>query len=146
MSKGNCYEANFKELCLDNAKNYGVEWVLVHAMREILEGSEWWGGHAFLLNRKTNEVHDFSNGKHEIWDKEEIYKKWNVKVHGLETYFEYSKPEAWEKALDTETYGAWELKFENWTDKDWHVYMQDWWIPNMEPRRHALEIESKKKI
>ena len=116
MSKGNCYEANFKELCLDNAKNYGVE------------------------------VHDFSNGKHEIWDKEEIYKKWNVKVHGLETYFEYSKPEAWEKALDTETYGAWELKFENWTDKDWHVYMQDWWIPNMEPRRHALEIESKKKI
>ena len=38
MNKGNCYEANFKEMCLENAKHYGIEWVLVHAMREIIEG------------------------------------------------------------------------------------------------------------
>lgn len=139
MSKGNCYEANFRELCFENPKKYGTEWRLVHAMREIVQGAEWWGGHAFLLNTETNEVHDFSNGKHEIYDKEEIYKTWNIRVDGNQTYFEYTKEESAKFIVELEHYGSWELKFENYTDKDWTDYMRNYWIPTHEPRRHALE-------
>ncbi len=139
MNKGNCYEANFRELCLVNPMNYGIEWVLVHAMREIVQGSEWWGGHAFLLNTETNEVHDFSNGKHEVYDRDEIYKTWNIQVDGNQTYFEYTKKEAVKFVMEEEHYGCWELMFEMWNSEGWIDYMKNYWIPTHEPRRHALE-------
>ncbi len=113
-------------------------------MREIMKGSEWWGGHAFLLNTDTNEVHDFSNGKHVVATKEDYYEEWTILEHGKETYFEYTKAEAWEWAQKTEHYGCWELAFELWdTKKDWNDYMANYWIPTHEPRRHALSLMSR---
>jgi len=144
MNKGNCYEANFKEMCLTNAVNYGDNWRLVHAMREIMQGSEWFGGHAFLLNIDTNEVHDFSNGKHVVANKEDYYKEWNILEHGQETYYEYTKAQAWKWATKTEHYGCWELKFEMWDTEGWNEYMTTYWIPTHEPRRHALNLMSKR--
>jgi len=139
MSKGNCYEANFKELCLVNPMSYGEEWVLVHAMREIIQGTEWWGGHAFLLNTDTDEVHDFSNGKHEVYDKDDIYAKWSIQVMGNQTYYEYTKKQAGRLAVDTGHYGCWELKFEMWNTEGWNEYMKDYWVPTHEPRRDKLQ-------
>jgi imidazole glycerol phosphate synthase subunit HisF len=144
MNKGNCYEANFKEMCLTNAINYGDNWRLVHAMREIMQGSEWFGGHAFLLNVDTNEVHDFSNGNHVVANKEDYYKEWNILEHGQQTYYEYTKAEAWKWATKTEHYGCWELKFEMWDTEGWNEYMTTYGIPTHEPRRHALNLMSKR--
>ena len=97
MNKGNCYEANFNEM-IQNADTYkGDEWRLVHALREHFPGSEWWGGHAFLLNTDENLVFDFSNGaqmknngKELVVDKDKIYKQWNIQEDGLFMYFEYT--------------------------------------------------------
>ena len=62
MAKGNCYQANFDEM-VNNPDTYNSdEWRLVHAVRENVKGSEWWGGHCFLLNTEENLVFDFSNG------------------------------------------------------------------------------------
>ena len=62
MSQGDCYKANFDEM-FNNPDTYNSdEWRLVHAMRENIKGSEWWGGHCFLLNTEENLVFDFSNG------------------------------------------------------------------------------------
>ena len=47
----NCYYANLSKL-LDMEDKDSQDWVLVHAVREM--SFERWGGHAFLLNKKTN--------------------------------------------------------------------------------------------
>ena len=114
-------------------------------MREHFEGSEWWGGHCFLLNTEENLVFDFSNGakmrndgKELVVDADEIYKKWNICKDGNATYFEYTFETAVEWAYDSGHYGSWELKFELWREKDWGNYMKDYWIPTFEPKRHAL--------
>ena len=114
--KGNCYEANFNEFTTRvNGKPVYNEgnWVLVHAMREI--ASEWWGGHAFLLNKDEDEVWDYSNGKVEVYQKADIYDTWNIQENGDKMYFEYNYIRALQMALDTGHYGSWELLFEDWT-------------------------------
>ena len=145
MDKGDCYQANFDEM-IKNPDTYNSdEWRLVHAMREHFEGSEWWGGHCFLLNTEENLVFDFSNGakmkndgKELVVDADEIYKKWNICKDGDATYFEYTFQTAVEWAYESGHYGSWELKFELWREKDWGTYMKDYWIPTFEPKRHAL--------
>ena len=145
MDKGDCYQANFDEM-IKNPDTYNSdEWRLVHAMREHFEGSEWWGGHCFLLNTEENLVFDFSNGarmkndgKELVIDADEIYKKWNICKDGDATYFEYTFQTAVEWAYESGHYGSWELKFELWREKDWGTYMKDYWIPTFEPKRHAL--------
>ena len=145
MSKGDCYEANFNEM-FNNPDTYNSdEWRLVHAMREHFEGSEWWGGHCFLLNTEENLVFDFSNGakmrndgKELVVDADEIYKKWNICKDRIATYFEYTFQTAVKWAYDSGHYGSWELKFELWREKDWGTYMKEYWIPTFEPKRHAL--------
>ena len=150
MSKGDCYEANFNEFFLNRDTYSGDEWRLVHAMREHVKGTEWWGGHAFILNLDENLVFDFSNGaklrnngKELVVDAEEIYEQWSISKYGLHTYFEYTMEEAVKMAYETGHYGSWELKFEDWKSKDWGDYMKNYWIPNFEPKRHALEKKSK---
>ena len=110
MDKGDCYQANFDEMFKNPDTYNSDEWRLVHAMREHFEGSEWWGGHCFLLNTEENLVFDFSNGakmrndgKELVVDADEIYKKWNICKDG-----------------------------------NWGNYMKDYWIPTFEPKRHAL--------
>ena len=53
MSKGNCYEANFKELCLVNPMSYGEEWVLVHANSSGESSSRPFQGGLRCLNFAT---------------------------------------------------------------------------------------------
>ena len=146
MSKGNCYEANFVEMLQSPDTYRGDEWRLVHAMRENIKGSEWWGGHAFLLNTDENLVFDFSNGakmrndgKELIVDKDEIYSQWNIQVDGLFMYFEYTFQEAIKNAYEIEHYGSWELVFEDWKNPAWIDYMKDYFIPTFEPKRNATE-------
>ena len=80
----NCYYANLWEFVeMQNRKTQGQgaeDWVLVHSVREM--ASEWWGGHAFLLNKKTDQILDFSNGKRLEGTKEDRFKQWNIKRDG----------------------------------------------------------------
>lgn len=144
--KGNCYEANFNEFTTRvNGKPVYNEgnWVLVHAMREI--ASEWWGGHAFLLNKDVDEVWDYSNGKIEVYQKADIYDKWNIQENGDKMYFEYNYVRALQMALDTGHYGSWELLFEDWKDEGWMKYMTEYFMPTFQPLQHQMRLEHDKK-
>ena len=147
--KGNCYEANFNELTkrVNGVPVYHAEgdWVLVHAMRE--NASEWWGGHAFLLDRENNKVWDYSNGKVQTWDKDEIYKTWNIQEDGDKMYFEYNYIRAIEMCLDSGHYGSWELLYEDWKAEGWIEYITEYFMPTFQPLQHQmrLEMEDKKK-
>ena len=151
MSQGDCYKANFDEM-FNNPDTYNSdEWRLVHAMRENIKDTEWWGGHCFLLNTEENLVFDFSNGakmrndgKELVIDADKIYEQWNICKDGNQTYFEYDFTTAVQWAYDSGHYGSWELKFELWKEDDWITYMQEYWIPTHEPKRHALEQANKK--
>lgn len=136
MNKGNCYEANFKEFISNQVKYRN--WKLVHAMRNPMGVSEWWGGHAFLLDVANNRVWDFSNGDIQTWDKDEIYKEWNIQVDGLHMYFEYSHLEAIEWAQEVEHYGSWELLYEDWKSPEWISYMKEYFMPTHQPMQWAL--------
>tara|TARA_R110000823_G_scaffold139538_1_gene269328 strand:- start:883 stop:1320 length:438 start_codon:yes stop_codon:yes gene_type:complete len=138
---GDCYEANFKKFFYD--KRNQDEFVLVHAMREIHD--EWWGGHGFILDKKNNIVHDYSNGKYKTGTKEEIYKEWNIQEDGNQMYFEYSMHESVTKAYNEETYGPWELKFEQWMDDDHIDYMKSYFLPNFQPRLEKFHKEQDNK-
>ena len=144
--KGNCYEANFNEFTTRvNGKPVYNEgnWVLVHAMREI--ASEWWGGHAFLLNKDVDEVWDYSNGKIEVYQKADIYDTWNIQENGDRMYFEYNYIRALQMALDTGHYGSWELLFEDWKDEGWMKYMTEYFMPTFQPLQHQMRLEHDKK-
>jgi len=144
--KGNCYEANFNEFTkrVSGKPTYNEgNWVLVHAMREIT--SEWWGGHAFLLDKENNKVWDYSNGKVQSWDKDEIFKTWNIQEDGDRMYFEYNYVRALQMALDTGHYGSWELLFEDWKDEEWMTYMTNYFMPTFQPLQHQMRLEHDKK-
>ena len=136
----NCYHANlwkFVEMEEEERKDF----VLVHAVREM--AAEWWGGHAFLLNKKTNMVLDFSNQKRLEGTKEDLYKQWNIQEAGKEMYFEYNHEQCLNKVAEHMTYGAWDLLFENWQDKDWAKYMSEYFIPNFQPIQNKQRKEMK---
>jgi hypothetical protein len=145
--QGDCYEANFNRF----TKNDNKDEVLVHTLREFLgKGTELWGGHAFILNTKTDQVYDYSNGairrhgKPLIIAKGLIYDKWGITeklITGKDTYFEYTQIEACKLAVETKHYGSWELKYENWEETGWGDYMKDYFVPNFMPIR--FEMESK---
>lgn len=144
--KGNCYEANFNEFTkrVSGKPVYNEgNWVLVHAMREI--ASEWWGGHAFLLNKDEDEVWDYSNGKVEVYQKADIYDTWNIQENGDKMYFEYNYIRALQMALDTGHYGSWELLFEDWKDEGWMRYMTEYFMPTFQPLQHQMRLEQDKK-
>jgi len=120
FEKGDCYVANFNAL-MDIEKFDHKEWVMVHALREIILGSEWWGGHAFLYNKKTKMVYDASisarnsnDGKPLNITLEEAVDKWNLKTHEPSMWQEYTRGEMVTKAIDTGHYGSWDLPYENW--------------------------------
>ena len=139
MNKGDCYEANF--LRFFEAKN--DDFVLVHAMREIV--SEWWGGHCFILDTKTDTVYDFSLSAEQFGigeegiAKKEIYEQWNIQEDGLYMYFEYSFEDAVALAYEEEHYGAWELLYEMWQHKEWSYYMKEYFMPKFQPKQSAVQ-------
>jgi len=146
MSKGNCYEANFIEFM---ARNNSDE-VLVHAMREVGKNSEWWGGHAFILNKSFGAVYDLSNSAEQfgIDDKgihqELIYKEWNIQKDGRAMYFEYTRDHAKKMLAKHNHFGSWELKHEDWRDEqggeNWGKYMTEYFKPTHQPKQYAFFI------
>jgi len=143
----NCYYANLNEFVdMHNRKTQGQgaeDWVLVHAVREM--ASEWWGGHAFLLNKKTDQILDFSNGKRLEGTKEDMFKQWNIQVDGRQMYYEYSFKQVLEQVGKHMTYGPWELLFEDWKDKEWGEYMSKYFIPTFQPCLNKQRQEHKNK-
>ena len=134
----NCYHANLWKLFEMEEKD-SQEWVLVHAVREM--ASEWWGGHAFLLNKKTNKILDFSNQKKLEGTKEEMFKQWNIQEDGDRMYFEYTKQQCLNKVAEHMTYGSWDLLFEDWQNKAWAKYMSEYFIPKYQPIMHKQRTE-----
>lgn len=143
----NCYYANLNELVdMHNRKTQGQgaeDWVLVHAVREI--ASEWWGGHAFLLNKKTDQILDFSNGKRLEGTKEDLFKQWNIQVDGRYMYYEYNFQDVLLEVSRHMTYGPWSLLFEDWQDKKWGEYMSEYFIPTFQPCLNKQRQEHKNK-
>ena len=142
----NCYYANLWEFVDMNNRttaNEKDDWVLVHAVREM--AFEWWGDHAFLLNKVSNQILDFSNGKRLEGTKDELFKKWNIQVDGRFMYYEYSFKQALENVDKYRTYGPWELLFEDWQDSRWGKYMSKYFIPTFQPRlnKQREELENK---
>ena len=136
----NCYYANFwafKEMDKEEQKDY----VLVQAVREMAH--EYWGGHAFLLNKKTNKILDFSNGKRLEGTKEELFKQWNIQEDGLRMYYEYTYKESVMKCAKTRTYGAWDLLLDDWKNEEWHSYMMDYFIPTFQPELYQIRQTKK---
>jgi hypothetical protein len=149
MAKGNCYEANFNEFTsrVNNKPKYNnTNKVLVHAMREWAgKGSEMWGGHAFILDKDTNWVDDYSNNKHLSVAKDEIFEKWNIQTEGKFMYFEYDYVQAIDKAIETGHYGCWDILFEQWQNENHIEYMKDYFMPKFQPRLHTMYEEYDKK-
>tara|TARA_R100001443_G_scaffold24148_1_gene36319 strand:- start:7072 stop:7521 length:450 start_codon:yes stop_codon:yes gene_type:complete len=134
----NCYYANLWKL-LEMEEKDSQEWVLVHAVREM--AAEWWGGHAFLLNKKTNKILDFSNQKKLEGTKEELFKQWNIQEDGDRMYFEYTKQQCLNKVAEHMTHGSWDLLFEDWQNKAWAKYMSEYFIPKYQPIMHKQRTE-----
>jgi hypothetical protein len=132
LKRGNCYEANLKELLANND-----DLVLVHAMREITR--EYWGGHAFLLDKKANVIHDYSNEKYLVINKDTIYKEWNIQIQGQGMYFEYSKEETLEKLFKEETYGPWDLTYENPNSENYVEYVRDYFMKHFQPTFYEMD-------
>lgn len=146
MSGGDCYLANYQRFVDSNNQDE----VLVHANREFLgKGTELWGGHAFILNTKTNMVLDYSNGARLtnggqplIADKEQIYDVWGITekvINGDRTYFEYTQQDAVNWITTTWNYGPWELLLDNWEAEGWGEYMK-YFVPTFMPKRYSMEV------
>ena len=103
--------------------------------------AEWWCGHAFLLNKKTNKILDFSNQKKLEGTKEELFKQWNIQEDGDRMYFEYTKQQCLNKVAEHMTYGSWDLLFEDWQNKAWAKYMSEYFIPKYQPIMHKQRTE-----
>lgn len=147
MAGGDCYEASFKAFMHGIEEFDHNEWVLVHAMREHMgKGAEWWGGHAFLLNKKTNQVIDHSisarnnnDGEPMVTTLDKVIEMWDLRVDQEDMYVEYTRGEMVEKALETGHYGSWDLPFENWEDEGYGDYMNMFQQKYMPRTRKFLE-------
>lgn len=146
FEKGDCYEANFNAFM--NVKQFDhKEWVMVHALREIIKGTEWWGGHAFLWNKKTGMIYDASksgrarnNGKPLKWTFAKAKKEWTLHPEEPSMFVEYTRGEMVEKAMETGHYGCWDLTLELWDitpHKEYGDYMI-WFNKKYRPKMTAL--------
>ena len=144
----NCYYANFNALWSMDEENEDEalnknEFVLVHAMREHVPNSEFWGGHAFLLNKEHDYIMDFSNQKLIVESKDKLFKQWNIQETGWNMYFEYTLDEAMDKIQEHESYGSWDLLYEDWKAEGWIDYMKNYFIPTFQPIQNKANKERK---
>ena len=168
FKKGNCYEAAFNSL-FKNTKFNKEEWYLVHAVREHFAGTEWFGGHAFLYNPYAKNGKDgagmiYSNANNDMSSNDgkpleitfkEAVEKWSLKPHDETMFKMYTMKEAAAKAVEYEHYGAWDLPYELWADKEWFKtntkfdtygeYMKEHFIPKYQPKLEVMR-EIKKEI
>tara|TARA_B100001250_G_C19796940_1_gene789172 strand:+ start:671 stop:1045 length:375 start_codon:yes stop_codon:yes gene_type:complete len=119
MSKlGDCYEVHGKFLSKQGPNS---DFVLVHAEcigQGQIEGLPF--GHAFLLNKATDEVHDLSNGRNIVLPRAVYFAvgkiEWpyyisdgNMIERSIKVY-EYSWEQMMENTLRTRLWGPWDLE------------------------------------
>jgi len=116
---GNCYEVAGRYML----NNPHTDFILIHAEvigQGQLEGIPY--GHAFLLDPKTNMIHDYSNNRNLVIPKEiyfilgkinetRIWTDDGVKERTPKIY-EYTRDEAMFFMSNTGTFGPWELETE----------------------------------
>lgn len=158
MGAGNCYPAAWNAI---NKSSKGDDWVVVHALRDIFKGAAHYGGHAFLLNKKTNTVYDNSiSAKYidgnvdgvvdgmpfqEYVDKtylltegDYVYKEYTMKElnritfeHGYHSPFHLAK-EMW--SLEPKEFAARFPGYDSHAD-----YMKNYFLPTFEPQWEKLK-------
>ena len=156
--KGNCLPAAW-ELAMSKLSDKKNKYVIVHAMREIADGSEFWGGHAFVLNKTTNRVLSEANNDmqqnggipldvsfevaKEMWNlqpqDETMYVEYTIQEYNMMLFEnEYYDEQTCENMVEHRFYG---LKYENWKDKGWQDYMNKYFLPTYCPHTHAKRLE-----
>ena len=158
MGAGNCYPAAWNAI---NDPSKGNDWVVVHALRDIFKGAAHYGGHAFLLNKKTNTVYDDSvSAKYidgaidDIIDGmpfQEYVDKTYVLTEGDYVYKEYTMKELNMITFENEYHSPFHLAKEMWSLEpkefaarfpgyDSHAdYMKNYFLPTFEPHWEKLK-------
>ena len=158
MGKGNCYPAAWNAI---NFVTKDDDWVVVHALRDIFKGGAHYGGHAFLLNKKTNTVYDDSisakyidgsvDGVVDGMPFQEYVDKTYVLTEGDYVYKEYTMKELNEITFKHEYHSPFHLAKEMWSLEpkefaerfpgydDFGDYMQNYFNPTFEPHWEQLK-------
>lgn len=160
MGAGNCYPAAWNAI---NTKKFIVndDWVVVHALRDIFEGANHFGGHAFLLNKKTNTVYDDCisakyidgsvDGVVDGMPFDEYVEKTFVVTEGDYVYKEYTRKELNKETMKEMVHMPFDLAKEQWAMKpkefakrfpgyeSWVDYMENYYQPTFE--KHWVELK-----
>ncbi len=151
MGAGDCYQAAWNAI---NFVKKSDDWVVVHALRDILKGADYYGGHGFLLNKKTNTVYDDSisakyidgsvDGVVDGMPFKEYVKKTYVLTEGDYVYKEYTLKELNKITFEHGYYSPYHLAKEQWSLKpeefakkfpgydDFGDYMKNYFYPTFE--------------
>ena len=164
MGAGDCYPAAFKAInsskffTKDHDPNH--HWVVVHALRDTFEGGEHYGGHAFLLNKKTKTVYDSSisakyidgsvDGVVDGMPLDEYVEKTFLITEGKYVWKEYTLKELNEITFEHMVHTPFDLAKEQWAMKDeefakrfpgfssFKEYMQEYFIPTFCPTHTVI--------
>jgi len=167
MGAGDCYPAAFKAI---NSSKFNDDWIVVHALRDIFEGGEHYGGHAFLLNKKTKTVYDSSisakyidgsvDGVVDGMPLDEYVEKTFLLTEGKYVWKEYTLKELNEITFEHMVHTPFDLAKEQWSlaSKDeefakrfpgfssYKEYMQEYFIPTFCPTQHEHNKKNKKHV
>ena len=173
MGAGNCYPAAWNAI---NTKKFIVndDWVVVHALRDIFKGANHFGGHAFLLNKKTNTVYDDCisakyidgsvDGVVDDMPFDEYVEKTFVVTEGDYVYKEYTRIELNKETMKDMVHMPFDLAKERWAMKpkefakrfpgyeSYVDYMKNYYQPTFEPHwvklreMHEADEAKKKKV
>tara|TARA_Y100001973_G_C5164004_1_gene315071 strand:+ start:599 stop:967 length:369 start_codon:yes stop_codon:yes gene_type:complete len=118
---GDCYEIAGKYM-MDHGRS--GEWILVHA--EVIGQGELEStpfGHAFLIHKASDMVHDYSNGRNIVYPKFLYYTLGKIEQTFVESkdgwkerqpqVYEYSYDDLLHWINETEHWGPWELETES---------------------------------
>ena len=174
MGAGDCYPAAFKAInsskffTKDHDPNH--DWVVVHALRDIFPGGEHYGGHAFLLNKKTKTVYDSSisakyidgsvDGVVDGMPLDEYVEKTSLLTEGKYVWKEYTMLELNIKTIEHMVHTPFDLAKEQWSlasdDEEfakrfpgfssYKEYMQEYFIPTFCPTQHEHNKKNKKDV
>ena len=169
MGAGDCYPAAFKAINSSKFED-NDDWIVVHALRDIFPGAEHYGGHAFLLNKKTKTVYDSSisakyidgsvDGVVDGMPLDEYVEKTFLLTEGKYVWKEYTLKELNEITFEHMVHTPFDLAKEQWSlaSKDeefakrfpgfssYKEYMQEYFIPTFCPTQHEHNKKNKKDV
>lgn len=167
MGAGDCYPAAFKAI---NSSRFTDDWIVVHALRDIFEGGEHYGGHAFLLEKDYKAVYDDSISAKYIdgsvdgvvygMPLSEYVEKTFLLTEGKYVWKEYTMLELSIKTIEHMAHTPFDLAKEQWSlaSKDeefakrfpgfssYKEYMQEYFIPTFCPTQHEHNKKNKKHV